>query len=163
MSILQVSPQFLTQICNHAEQAYPDECCGVLMGRLDTADHKVLVEVLPTENAWDEETAENFESLETREKLLTTTERRYTIAPEVLLNAQKQGRERQLSMIGIYHSHPDHAAIPSEFDRVCAWLGYSYIIVSVQQGKATDLRSWCLDQQHQFQPEEILSIAERSP
>jgi proteasome lid subunit RPN8/RPN11 len=156
MSILQVSPQLLTQICRHAEQAYPDECCGLLMGRLDTADHKILVEVLPTENAWDEETAKTFESLETSEKPLTTTERRYTIAPEVLLNAQKQGRECQLSIIGIYHSHPNHAAIPSEFDRVCAWLGYSYIIVSVQQGKATDIQNWCLDQQHQFQPEAMI-------
>ncbi len=158
MSTLQVSPQLLEQICTHAEQAYPNECCGLLMGRLETADHKILFEVLPTENAWDEDAAESFELLETSDQPLTTTERRYTISPEVLLNAQKQGRDRKLSIIGIYHSHPNHTAMPSEFDRVCAWLGYSYIIVSVQQGKAADLRSWCLDQQHQFQPEDILSI-----
>ncbi|MGB3401946.1 MAG: M67 family metallopeptidase [Microcoleaceae cyanobacterium] len=160
MSILQVSPQLLNQICTHAEQAYPNECCGILMGYLEAEDRKSLVEIIPTENAWNQETADHFELLETTHQQLTTTERRYTIAPEALLNAQKQGRDRQLSIIGIYHSHPDHTAIPSEFDRVCAWLGYSYIIVSVQQKKAADLRSWCLDQQHQFIAEEIVSIAE---
>ncbi len=159
MSTLQISPQLLKQICTHAQQAYPHECCGLLMGRLDKADYQILVEVLPTENAWDEDNATDFERLETSDKAVITTERRYTIAPEVLLNAQKQGRERQLSIIGIYHSHPDHPAIPSEFDRVCAWLGYSYIIVSVQQGNVADLRSWRLDQQHQFQPENIILMA----
>ncbi|MGB3535512.1 MAG: M67 family metallopeptidase [Microcoleaceae cyanobacterium] len=158
MPSLQVSSQLLKQIYNHAEQAYPHECCGLLMGRLETAENKILVEVLPTENAWNEEAAEDFEPLKTTGKPITTTERRYTIAPEVLLNAQKQGRDRQLSMIGIYHSHPDNSAIPSEFDRVYAWQGYSYIIVSVQQGKAADLRSWYLDPQHQFQPEDIRLI-----
>jgi proteasome lid subunit RPN8/RPN11 len=160
--ILQVYPKLLTQISTHAEQAYPYECCGLLMGRLDNEYHKTLVEIIPTENAWDEETAEYFQSLETSDQLLKTTERRYTIAPAVLLNAQKQGRDRQLSIIGIYHSHPNHGAIPSEFDRVCAWFGYSYIIVSVQQGKATDIQNWCLDWQHQFQPEEMRFIPEIS-
>jgi proteasome lid subunit RPN8/RPN11 len=159
MSIIQVSPQLLNQICTHAEQAYPNECCGILMGRLAAEERKILVEIIPTENAWNQETADNFELLETNHQRLTTTERRYTIAPEALLKAQKQGRERQLSIIGIYHSHPDNTAIPSEFDRVCAWLGYSYIIVSVQQKKAADIRSWCLDQQHQFISEEIISIS----
>ena len=159
MSVLHISPQLLNQIYTHAEQAYPHECCGILMGRLEAEYHKVLVEVIPTENAWNQETADHFKPLETSNQQLTTTERRYTIAPEALLNAQKQGRDRQLSIIGIYHSHPDHTAMPSEFDRVCAWFGYSYIIVSVQQKKVTDLRSWCLDQQHQFKSEEILSIS----
>lgn len=73
-----------------------------------------------------------------------------------MLKVQKEARDRQLDIIGIYHSHPDHPAIPSEFDRLCGWQAYSYIIVSVLQGKARDVLSWSLDDNHQFQPEEIV-------
>jgi proteasome lid subunit RPN8/RPN11 len=86
-----------------------------------------------------------------------------------MLKAQKDARDseallrsadRNLDIIGIYHSHPDHPAVPSEFDRAIAWSQYSYIIVSVQQGKACDLKSWSLDDDHQFQPEEILTLSQ---
>ena len=126
------------------------------MGRIQSNSDKILLEVFPTENAWNGESAAAFEAVETVDLPLTTQERRYTIAPEVMMAAQRQGRDRQLSIIGIYHSHPDHPASPSEFDRVCAWLEYSYIIVSVQQGKATDVRNWSLDCHDQFRPEEII-------
>jgi proteasome lid subunit RPN8/RPN11 len=76
-----------------------------------------------------------------------------------MLKAQKQARDRNLDIIGIYHSHPDHPAVPSEFDRAIAWQQYSYIIVSVQQGKACDLKNWSLDDDHQFQPEEMLTVS----
>jgi len=71
--------------------------------------------------------------------------------------AQREARNRQLDIIG-YHSHPNTCAIPSEFDRVCAWHQYSYIIVSVQNGKACDLKSWSLDDRNCFQPEEIVTV-----
>jgi proteasome lid subunit RPN8/RPN11 len=76
------------------------------------------------------------------------------------LRVQKQARDRELDIIGIYHSHPDHPAIPSEFDRAIAWHHYSYIIISVQQGIASDLRSWTLDPHHQFQPEDMITVEE---
>lgn len=155
MNALLIPTSLFQQICTHAEQAYPRECCGLLMGQY-IGSQKRLIELIPTDNVWDEDTAELFTEIDAQGSRVQTQERRYTIAPEILLQAQKQGRDRNLSIIGIYHSHPNHAAIPSEFDRVCAWWGYSYIIVSVQQGKAVDLRNWCLDEQHQFQPEEIL-------
>lgn len=84
--------------------------------------------------------------------------RRYWIAPETLLKEMKDARAKGLEIIGIYHSHPDHPAVPSECDRHFAWSEYSYIIVSVQHGKAVDTRSWSLDEQHQFQPEPLLMI-----
>ena len=137
----------------HAESTYPNECCGLLLGKL-TKDSKTLVEVMPTENAWSAEAAESFQALDATE-LISTKRSHYTIAPEVMLKAQREARDRQLDIIGLYHSHPDHPAIPSEFDRVYAWHEYSYIIASVQNGKACDLRSWGLDDDHQFQPEAI--------
>lgn len=85
--------------------------------------------------------------------------RRYWIDPKELLAAQKHGRDRQLDIIGVYHSHPEHSAIPSECDRACAWPHYSYLIISVHQGQAQDYRSWSLDEQQHFQPEAILTLA----
>ncbi|MEB3279857.1 MAG: M67 family metallopeptidase [Lyngbya sp.] len=159
MSTLTISDQQLQQISTHAENCYPQECCGLILGRMAENSDKIVVELIPTENAWNDDSAEAFEEIETAEQPVTSAERRYTIAPEVLIAAQKYGRSRDLNIIGIYHSHPDHEAIPSEFDRVCAWSQYSYIIVSVKQGKASDIQNWCLDENHQFQPEEMISTS----
>jgi proteasome lid subunit RPN8/RPN11 len=60
-----------------------------------------------------------------------------------------------MNIIGIYHSHPDHPAVPSESDRLLAWSAYSYIILSVQSNGVADYRSWTLDEEQQFQEEEI--------
>jgi proteasome lid subunit RPN8/RPN11 len=152
--IVKLLPQQLQSILTHAESTYPEECCGILFGHL-AKDGKTVVEVMPTENAWSAEAAEYFPETE----LANNKTRRYAIAPQVLLQAQRQARDRSLDIIGIYHSHTDHPAIPSEFDRVCAWEQYSYIIVSVANGKACDLKSWCLDDSHQFQPEEIQNLS----
>lgn len=117
-------------------------------------DGKTGVEVWATENAWSAETADDYPDAER----VTSKRRRYALAPTDLLKAQKEARDRHLSVIGIYHSHTDNPAIPSQFDLECAWQQYSYIIVSVQQGKACDLKSWSLDDAHQFQPEAIITV-----
>ena len=142
----------------HAESTYPEECCGLLLGQL-SENEKILIEVLPTENSWDDRATEAFQAVEGSAQLDTTKRTRYSIAPEAMLKAQKDARDRNLNIIGIYHSHTDHPAIPSEFDRAIAWQQYSYVIVSVQQGKACDFKSWSLDDEHQFQPEEILTLS----
>ena len=144
----------LQAIQAHAESTYPEECCGLLLGNLN-ADVKTLIEVVPTENSWDEEAASNFQSVESSTNHKPSKRNRFSIAPKVMLQAQKNARDRNLNIIGIYHSHTEHPAVPSEFDRVIAWSEYSYIIVSVRQGSACDLKSWSLDEDHQFQPEEI--------
>ena len=156
--MLSLSKQQIQQILTYAEQTYPHECCGLMMGKIKENGEKQLVEIIPTENAWNEETSENFEVPEPLKNPVMTTEHYFTISPQEMLKAQKEARDRNLVIIGIYHSHPDHPAIPSEYDRLWAWSEYSYIIVSVQQGKATDVQNWCLDEHHQFQPEELIRI-----
>ncbi|WP_445632472.1 JAB1/MPN/MOV34 metalloenzyme domain-containing protein [Nostoc sp. DSM 114161] len=151
--MIKFSEQHLQTIRTHAENIYPEECCGIIFGYL-ASEGKTTVEVMPTENAWNTEAGAEFSGERTGE----SKKRQYTIAPEVMLQAQKQARDRSLSIIGIFHSHPDNPAIPSECDRLYAWQGYSYIIVSVQNGKATQVRSWSLDDTHQFQAESIENI-----
>lgn len=146
--MITLSSEQIQQIHTHAEKIYPEECCGLLLGEI-AEEHKIVTEVRETENSWN---AEDFEFLSLRER---TKRNNFSIAPKVLLQVQKEARDRNISIIGIYHSHPDHPAIPSEFDRLIAWPQYSYIIVSVQAGKVIDLRCWRLDDTHQFQAEEI--------
>jgi proteasome lid subunit RPN8/RPN11 len=141
----------------YAESTYPEECCGLLLGYL-SADTKTLVEVLPTENSWDEAAADAFQAIASSSNRKPSKRNRFSIDPKVMLKVQKEARDRNLNIIGVYHSHTDHPAIPSEFDRAIAWEQYSYIIVSVQQGTACDLKSWTLDDHHQFQLEEICTI-----
>ena len=146
---LQVTPQQLNTLRHHAEITYPQECCGLLIGTLK-GDHKILVEIQAVENAWRQEAPKIWPG-ETH----LTQEERYAIAPTTLLATMKAVRNRNLVIIGIYHSHPDHPAIPSEFDRAYAWSYYSYLIIAVEQGKAIDIQSWSLTDDHQFQREEV--------
>ncbi|MFN6563620.1 MAG: Mov34/MPN/PAD-1 family protein [Nostoc sp. ChiSLP01] len=151
--MIQLSIEHLQIIRTHAENVYPEECCGIIFGYL-ASEGKTTVEVMPTENAWNTEASAEISG----DRTVESKKRQYAIAPQVMLQAQKQARDRSLSIIGIFHSHPDNPAIPSECDRLYAWQGYSYIIVSVQNGKATQVRSWSLDDTHQFQAEAIENI-----
>ncbi|XTZ20528.1 MAG: Mov34/MPN/PAD-1 family protein, partial [cyanobacterium endosymbiont of Rhopalodia fuxianensis] len=83
---------------------------------------------------------------------------RFSIAPSILVKIQKEARDRQLQIIGIYHSHPNHIAIPSEFDRAIAWAEYSYIIVSTTSNQVNEVTSWQLDDTKNFQQEDIKII-----
>jgi proteasome lid subunit RPN8/RPN11 len=151
MQPIALSDSQILSMRTHAESTYPEECCGLLLGRV-TGGVKTLVEVWPTQNAWTAEAEENWP-----EQKELTERRRYAISPEDMLWAMKYGRDRNLDIIGIYHSHTDCPAVPSECDRKLAWAQYSYIIVSVRQGRWEDLRSWSLDGEGNFQAEEILA------
>jgi proteasome lid subunit RPN8/RPN11 len=155
--VIKLYTHHLAAIQAHAEIIYPEECCGLLLGEI-SGGVKALIEVLPTENSWGEQTTDAFPLVEEVQKRKLSKRNRFSIAPKVMLDVQKDVRDRNLNIIGIYHSHPDHPAVPSEFDRAIAWQQYSYIIVSVQQGSACDLKSWILDDNQQFQPEEIHTI-----
>lgn len=152
MQSIALSDSHLLSIRSHAENTYPEECCGLLLGQV-TGDVKTLVAVLPTKNAWSAEAEEH-----SPEQKVLTKQRRYAISPADMLKGMKDGRDRNLEIIGIYHSHPNSAAVPSECDRTLAWPQYSYIIVSVRQGHCEDLRSWSLDSDSNFQAEEILTV-----
>ncbi len=178
--MIQLLTTHLQDICQHAESTYPEECCGILLGYLTnnysglacTSGQKTVAEIVLTENAWNPDTAVDFSEFkldnvtnEDKDKNISyltsgySRKRRYAIAPEVMLKTQKSARDSGMNIIGIFHSHPDYPAEPSEFDRNCAWQEYSYIIVSVREGKAAEINSWVLDSDHQFQPEEIRKIS----
>ena len=157
--MIQISPQHLQVIRNHGEKTYPEECCGLLLGKQGDNGYNLVVEVWETENSWDGDAVSTFSEITEFGKREASKYRSFTIAPQDMLKAQKYAHERQLGIIGIYHSHPDHDAIPSEFDRAVAWQEYSYVIVSVRSGKAVNVRSWVLDEHSQF-VEEMLSVSE---
>ena len=136
----------------HAERVYPEECCGLILGKLVSSAAETLksvVKLAPLDNEWTPDV------IEVDRAEHTTKRRRYWIDPKDMLRVQKQAREQGLNIIGVYHSHPDHPAVPSECDRVQAWPTYAYVIVSVCKGKAVDIQNWALDSDHQFQPESM--------
>ena len=147
----------------HAERVYPEECCGLMLGNLQKApQQKQLVELAPLNNEWSPEnlTSQGVEvgtvaanAVGTSTVETHTKRRRYWIDPKDMLRVQREARNKGLSIIGVYHSHPDHVAEPSECDRALAWPEYAYVIVSVCEGKAVDVQNWALDSEPQFQPE----------
>jgi proteasome lid subunit RPN8/RPN11 len=141
------SPLVLTaeqrrQIEAEGVAAYPNECCGIIYGR-DVTDGGVTRRIV--------------ERLETVNNEFEPGERyhRFLITPATLLKAEKQCSGGRL-VLGFYHSHPDHPARPSEYDREHAWPFYSYVIVAIHKGKPQDMTCWVLDEQtEQFGQQEI--------
>jgi proteasome lid subunit RPN8/RPN11 len=113
-------------IHDHAKEAYPEECAGVLVG-IDTGGMKVVVDVWRAENTHEEERS-----------------RRFLIEPLKIKEFEERAAERDMDVLGFYHSHPDHPAEPSEYDREHAWPGWSYVIASVSAENVEDMRSWVL-------------------
>lgn len=142
---IHVNNEIITQIVDQAEQSYPHECCGFIIGStLNSLGAELQTKAsyyLPCLN----EKAEN-------------RERRFLIDPIAYQDAEDKADSEGLSIISIVHSHPDHPDIPSEFDRVHAWPGLSYIIVSVQNSKASSYRSWLLTDDRQRFEQEMLCI-----
>jgi proteasome lid subunit RPN8/RPN11 len=143
---IEISSIQLQTIFDRATTIYPEECCGILLGKF-TGNCKTVVEVIPTINEW---TASELD-----EDLPHTKHSRFTVPTREIFQAQKRGRDLSLEIIGFFHSHPDYPAIPSECDRSQAWEIYSYPIVSVIQGKAIEIKSWVLDEDRVFQAEEV--------
>ncbi len=120
---MKIRAEHVQAIEDHARRGYPDEVCGVLVGR--TAAEVTVESVIPVAN---------------REREAPRV--RYQIAPEDLLRIQRESREERLDIVGFYHSHPDHPARPSETDRRIAAEGLSdgvvHVVVSVDgAGRAT--------------------------
>jgi len=140
--LLKISADLVSRIHAHGVETYPYECCGALLGRDDEASREVR-DLLPLANRRDDSPRNRFE----------------VTADDVLL-AEKTAREKRLDLVGWYHSHPDHPARPSEYDREHAWPWYSYIIVSVQEREPRDTTSWRLrDDRSGYDSEAIESPA----
>jgi len=111
----------------HAERTYPNECCGAMLGHAQE-EKKVVTEAVPLENA--------FQGAQGS---------RYELRPTDLLAAEQAARARGLDLIGIFHSHPDSAAYFSETDlkHSCPW--YSFVVLSIQNGKFDHANSFLPD------------------
>jgi proteasome lid subunit RPN8/RPN11 len=138
--MLQLELRHQDEIAAHGERDYPYECCGLLIGRF-SEQSKVVLETYPISNAREEAAKRN----------------RFLIRPEELLRGEQYAAKKSLDIVGFYHSHPDHPAVPSQYDLEHAWPVYSYIVVAVRGGQREDFRSWEMeDDRSRFNEEEII-------
>jgi proteasome lid subunit RPN8/RPN11 len=136
---LRLKKSVLDQIRAHAEEAYPEECCGLLA-------------------AYPRQGGEDVEAIRMRNTHPAPRHNRYSMDPMDLYQADREVARRGGTIIGIYHSHPDHPPQPSAFDLQHAWPGISYLIISVYRGKSGEARSWVLDEERTGFREETLEI-----
>ncbi len=123
---LEIDPKTLAEIHARGEAAYPEEGAGFLLG-VEGETRRVLA-LLPISNARETGARHN----------------RYLISPQDYLHGEAEAERLQLTLLGVFHSHPDHPDRPSEYDREWAQPFFSYIITSVEKGKAIASRSWRL-------------------
>ncbi len=124
--MLRLRPEHRGAIAAHAEDSYPLECCGFLLGR--AADElKVVEQIRRAENRRQDSPRNRFE-----------------IEPGDFLEAESEGRARGFEVLGFYHSHPDASPLPSDYDREHAWPWYTYLIVPVVGGRAGLPSAWIL-------------------
>ncbi|HYL84174.1 MAG TPA: M67 family metallopeptidase [Candidatus Angelobacter sp.] len=140
---LWISGHLAEKIRAHGAETYPHECCGALLGRdseLEKQDSvRQVLGLFPLINRRDD-----------------SPRNRFSVTAEDVLEADRAALAQGLEVIGWYHSHPDHSAQPSQYDRDHAWPWYSYIIVSVQNGAPQEMTSWRLnDDREEFSPEGI--------
>lgn len=136
--MITIQPAAKELLLNDAVQAFPDECCGFLFGEEDQQGNRSISQIQVVINAKEGD-----------------KRRRFVIAPLDYIRAEQYAEEKNLLLLGVYHSHPNHPAIPSEHDRVAAQPYFSYIIVSVLEGKIGPVRSWRLNDDAQFEEETV--------
>lgn len=143
--MIKIEARLLDEIKRHAETDYPHECCGLLIGRIEDGGRtRIVVETYPVANSWEES---------------DTMHRRMMITPQDYMRAERRFAKEKLGVVGNYHSHPEHPAVPSEFDleNLAPWPTMSYMVVSVVERRAVDVRSWELEaDRSRFNEEEIL-------
>jgi proteasome lid subunit RPN8/RPN11 len=136
---LWISHELMEKIREHGVETYPNECCGALLGR----DNALLEGPGsdPNSSRFSRCVCSLFPLVNRRDD---SPRNRFSLTADDVLQAEKAAKAQGLEVIGWYHSHPDHPARPSDFDRDHAWPWYSYIIVSVHQGVPQDMTSWQL-------------------
>lgn len=137
--MIRLPPIAWREVRAHAAAAYPNECCGALLGRLE-AEARDVSSVLPLDNQTDGPAAR----------------RRFLVTPDDYRRAEQTAARAGLDLLGFYHSHPDHHARPSEFDLDHALPWFSYLIVSVARGEPGEMSSWILaDDRSRFAAEPL--------
>jgi proteasome lid subunit RPN8/RPN11 len=129
----------LDQMKAHASVVFPDECCGFLFGTEQSDGTRTISKISEVNNA-----------------MPGDKRRRFEITGKDYMRAEQFALENGILLLGIYHSHPNHPAIPSEHDRLAAQPYFSYLIISVMQEEIGHIRSWRLNDALQFE-EEIFS------
>ena len=139
-SQLGIGRELAERIGLHGAESYPHECCGALLGRDAAADTvREVLALFPMVNRRDD-----------------SPRNRFAVTADDVRAAENAARGQQLEVIGWYHSHPDHLARPSEYDRENAWPWYSYVILSVRSGAPQEMTSWRLaDDRTEFSAEAI--------
>ena len=117
-----ISEEAREAIRQHGASDFPYECCGALIGGNDR-----VVEAYPLRNTTGGGAA-----------------RRFRIGPDGYRQAEARAGERGGTLVGFYHSHPNEPARPSAYDLEHAWPNFSYVIISVRDGKPEDITVWHL-------------------
>lgn len=139
---INIPREIIEQIHAHGEDSYPEEGAGLMLGR-DDGETRSVESLIPLDNARED----------------TARHNRYLITAEDMLAGEKEAERMGLSILGIFHSHPDHPNLPSEFDREYAIPWYSYLITSIQGGKAASSKCWRLEENRSNFIEEEIIIA----
>jgi proteasome lid subunit RPN8/RPN11 len=143
---IHIPPNLFEEIQDYAVTSYPEEAAGIMIGYEHNGD-RYITNLLKLVNAREESARRN----------------RYLITAEDMLRGEKEAELLGLNIVGIFHSHPDHPAVPSEYDREWAVPWYSYIITSVHKGVAHQSKSWRLDDDRSvFHSEEIITRLSRN-
>ncbi len=146
--MLRIDQTCYEQLRRHGEETYPHECCGVLLGRVEDEDQRLVTSIARAGNTRTD-----------------SPQNRYNIDPRELITIQRQARELGLDIVGFYHSHPDHPARWSSTDLAEAhWLGCSYVITRVEKGQARETNAFLLlggeEAEKQFQDEPLEVVAQ---
>jgi proteasome lid subunit RPN8/RPN11 len=143
--MIRIPSSLQRQIYDHAEESYPHECCGVLVGTTDKDSNHTVHAFRKCKNLNKERARD-----------------RYDMDPLDFLRAEREFEKGPWGIIGIYHSHPDHPSRASQTDtdraaEIMAW-DWSYVIVSVQNGKVASAQSWVLNEsEKKFQEEPLVT------
>lgn len=131
MKDVSLPASLLDEIRAHGRETYPDECCGFLIGGASGSEVEGRRSVLALERARNEFDGER--------------RRRFLIRPEEVRDVERRAEAQGRSVVGFYHSHPDHPARPSQFDQEHAWPWYTYIVVSVTRTESPSVGAFELD------------------
>ena len=144
--MIALSRELYGRIEEEGVRAYPNECCGVMIG------HDIVLK--------DGSTRREVESLRplTNSFELEEQYHRFRLDPLEYIKVEKEAGAAGKLVLGFYHSHPDCSARPSEYDRQHGWPFYSYVIVSIMKSQPAEMTSWKLDEQtEQFEVEELVT------
>jgi proteasome lid subunit RPN8/RPN11 len=136
--VIQIGKDLLETIRDHGRDTYPEECVGALLGRKGEPACVVGIE--------------RMENIRTEERA-----RRYEISPKDYIRVEGLASEKSLALLGFYHSHPDHPAAPSAYDREHAFPFFHYLVCAVAGGRPGDVTAWTLSEESgEFEREPIL-------